>query len=472
MANSAAAAAVPPAAASLAAVRNLSWIDEFWEQAGPYIFSREEDGILILPPNRVYKINGSGAAIIRYLKQGGKISSLFGKKEKRQPDFLTKLRSVESFFTTLTELYAGKVSGSNALERIPYTFDFSKLPILGEIAVTYRCNNRCLFCYAGCGAECGTPDGPVGQSCGSMNEDLSADEWKKVIRIFKDEAKIPFFSFSGGEPLVRRDLEELISYAAGLGLGVNLVSNGTLANDERAASLYAAGLRTAQISIEAPEAGLHDYLAGRTGAFNETVSGIKSLIKAGISTQTNTTITRANREIAAAMPAFLASLGINRFAMNIYIPGTLPARDDLLIQYDEIGPVVDEVRKAAFSAGLTFFWYSPTPFCYYNPIARGMGNKSCAAVDGLISVAANGDLLPCSSWDEPLGNLLREPFSELWFSQRALFFKHKQFAPSPCRECGAFTACQGACPLYWRSYGEGLLAKNCRHLSGGKQNEC
>ena len=428
----------------------LSWVDEFWKQAGPYIFCREEDGILILPPNRVYKINDTGAALIRYLKEGKKISSLSrrggGFKGGAPLSHTEYLRSVESFFKTLAELYAGDVSGG--LETVPYTFDFFRLPILGEIAVTYRCNNHCVFCYAGCGPE----------SAGLGQDDLCTEEWKKIIRVFKDEARIPFFSFSGGEPLVRRDLEELVAYAVGLGLEVNLVSNGTLADDERSAALYAAGLRTAQVSLEAPEAELHDFLVDRNGAFDETVRGIASLMKAGISVQTNTTITRRNRDLAAAMPAFLAGLGIRRFAMNMYIPAVAPVREDLLLSYDEIGPIVDRVRKAAYTAGLTFYWYSPTPFCYYNPIARGMGNKSCAAVDGLISVAANGDILPCSSWDEPIGNLLEVPFKELWFSKRALFFKQKEFAPSSCRGCDAFTACQGACPLYWRSYGEGLLA--------------
>jgi radical SAM protein with 4Fe4S-binding SPASM domain len=87
-----------------------------------------------------------------------------------------------------------------------------------------------------------------------------------------------------------------------------------------------------------------------------------------------------------------------------------------------------------------------------------MGNKSCAAADGLISVAANGDLLPCSSWSEPMGNLLNQSFNTLWYSGRVRFFKEKHFAPSGCKTCASFTACQGACPLYWRSCGEGLLA--------------
>jgi radical SAM protein with 4Fe4S-binding SPASM domain len=140
----------------------------------------------------------------------------------------------------------------------------------------------------------------------------------------------------------------------------------------------------------------------------------------------------------------------------MYIPGS-SYREDLLVAYDEIGGVVDGVRKAAFETGLTFYWYSPTPFCYYNPVARGMGNKNCAACDGLLSVSASGDVLPCSSWDESVGNLLREPFSGVWFSQRARFIKGKNAAPVKCKACSSFTACQGACPLYWNTCGEKLL---------------
>jgi radical SAM protein with 4Fe4S-binding SPASM domain len=120
------------------------------------------------------------------------------------------------------------------------------------------------------------------------------------------------------------------------------------------------------------------------------------------------------------------------------------------VPYEEIGPYVDEISKTARELNMTFFWYSPTPFCVYNPIARGEGNKSCAAVDGPISIAPDGAILPCSSWDEPIGNIFDRPFRELWFSERACFYKEKHFAPSTCGGCDSFIACQGACPLYWR----------------------
>jgi radical SAM protein with 4Fe4S-binding SPASM domain len=248
-----------------------------------------------------------------------------------------------------------------------------------------------------------------------------------------------------------------------LDLSTNLVTNGTLLTPSRARSLAEAGLGSAQVSIEAPAAALHDSLTGRRGAFDETVAGIAALKTAGIPVQTNTTITRENRAVAADMPAFLAGLGIARFAMNLFIP-TVPGAqaERLFVSYSETGAIVDAVIAAARKAGLVFYWYSPTPFCHYNPIARGLGNKSCAAADGLLSVAPDGSLLPCSSWDEPIGMLLRDDFKELWFSSAAAFYKQKRFAPKECDGCTSFVACQGACPLYWRYAGTGELTTDAK----------
>jgi radical SAM protein with 4Fe4S-binding SPASM domain len=360
---------------------------------------------------------------------------------------------VESFFLSLKAAYDGRAVG---LDSIAYDFDFTRLPVLGEIAITYRCANRCRFCYAGCGG-----DGlALAESHGQKELDTTA--WKRVIDIFKDEAKIPFFSFTGGEPLIRQDVEELAAYAVSRGLRVNLVTNGRLATPSRAATLFASGLTTAQVSLEAPEPYMHDYLCGAQGAFSDTVAGIKAMIAAGISVQTNSTLTRVNWEQLLALPAFVAGLGVRRMSMNLFIPtGSGSEATDLFFPYTEAGAFIDEARKKAHEAGVDFFWYSPIPICLYNPIARGLGNKSCAACDGLLSVSPTGDVLPCSSWPEPVGNLLSDGFNAVWFSDSAAWFKEKRYAPDSCRECSSFSACQAACPLYWRRVGYGEL-KNCK----------
>ena len=417
---------------------DLAWIDDFWSKAGEHIFCREDDGALILPPNRVYKVNATAASLIAYLKRGGKVAKLKLPSAEAQ-------RDTALFFGDLASLYRGDEPVNGTVSAETYSFSFTRLPVLGEIALTYRCNNACRFCYAGCGlTKSLTP-------FLTRRPARPTADYKHIIDIFADEAQIPFFSFTGGEPTLRSDLEELIAYAKQKKLITNLVTNGTLIDAARAHALKEAGLGSAQVSIEGPSADIHDNLAGRPGAFTETLAGIKALQEAKIPTQTNTTITRANLAVIYQMPAFLASIGIHRFAMNLFIP-TIPGEeaDRLFVSYEEIGPYVDAVAKEAKKLGMTFFWYSPTPFCNYNPIARGHGNKSCAAADGLLSVAPDGSVLPCSSWDEPIGNLFSQSFRDLWFSKAARFYKEKRFAPAPCTSCESFVACQGACPLYWR----------------------
>ncbi len=418
---------------------DLSWIYGFWKEMAPFVFLRPEDQVVILPPNNVYKANPTGFKLLEFLESGGRFEKLPGWNEERA-------RDVDFFFQDIKIASQG---GEPRSLSVPYGFDFTTLPILGDIALTYRCNNRCLFCYAGCGSgTCGLPKG--------YNPDLEMGtrEVKRVIRIFKKEAKIPFFSFTGGEPTLRKDLEELISYACGKGLRVNLISNGTLITPERAQSLHKAGLRTAQISLEAGEETLHDHLCGLQGAFSRTLSGIKSLQAAGIQVQTNSTVTLLNRENLLGLPDFLKTMGIQRFSMNLFIPTEKsPQSEALFIPYKDIGPFVDRIKSLAQAQGLTFYWYSPTPLCHYNPIARGLGNKSCAACDGLLHVNPQGEILPCSSFSTGVGSLRRQTFKEIWFSPQAQHHKMKKHAPEKCQSCASFLACQGACPLYWEYAG-------------------
>jgi radical SAM protein with 4Fe4S-binding SPASM domain len=438
-------------------IGQLAWAEAFWKGIRPYVHLREADSILILPPNRVFKLNGTGFEVLDFLSRGGRLADIPSMDESRAGQ-------LQAFFDSLRRVYDGLDA---PLESLPYDFDFTRLPILGEIALTYRCNHACLFCYAGCGGREGA------LKAGTEAADMDRAQVERVIDVFKEEAQIPFFSFTGGEPCLRPDLEELIGYAVGRDLRVNLISNGSLITADRAKALKRAGLSSAQISLEAPEAAAHDFLTGVPGSFERALNGIGALQAAGISVQTNTTLTAANARLARAMPAFLKGIGVMRFSMNIFIPiGRGRTQTELFLPYSDVGTIVDSVRKAAFTEGITFFWYSPTPFCHYNPIARGLGNKSCAAMDGLISVNPAGDVLPCSSWDEPMGNLLSGSFSDIWFSSRAGHIKHKRSAPRECEGCKAFTACQGACPLYWAYAGTAELSgKNgcVRGESGGSR---
>jgi len=128
---------------------------------------------------------------------------------------------------------------------------------------------------------------------------------------------------------------------------------------------------------------------------------------------------------------------------------------DLAISYSEIGAHVLRLRDRADERGVQLIWYSPLPLCLLNTVAHGLGNRGCAAADGLLHVGPGGDVLPCSSFGhgESLGNLLRDPFEQVWQSRAARFFRAKQMMPPGCHDCPEAAVCQGACVLYWREVG-------------------
>ena len=423
----------------------LDWIDEYVERLRDFIFVREEDCLLIKVPNEAHKLNSSAVRILRRLLDGENIDDVwtsFGRSDEVR-------RDLYQFFIGLKQVLQGCVNEHrlpDAVESRPFALGFNVLPVLSEVALTYRCNLRCRFCYAGCSCTKGT----------GTEREMTTDEARKVLHVIREEAKVPSVSFTGGEPTLRDDLPSLIQYArTDLGLRVNLITNGTLVDAATAERLKDAGLNSVQVSLESPGETVHDELTQVEGSYRRTVEAVGHLQNCGIIVHTNTTINRLNMDSVVAMPAFVRALGLERFSMNMVIPSgsSLAAGDDLNIRYSEISDLIIRVRDAAEREEVEFMWYSPTPVCMFNPIQHRLGNKGCAACDGLLSISPAADVLPCSSWPEPVGNLLTGDFRTVWDSTRATWLREKEFAPPLCRDCAEFALCQGGCPLYWRHFG-------------------
>ncbi|MCX5793020.1 MAG: radical SAM protein [Elusimicrobia bacterium] len=429
--------------------KRVDWIDAYVERIRPYVRVRVKDSLLIKIPNQAWKLNPQGVKLLAFLLGGGRVLEVMGKyadKEKISLD-------VYAFFRDLGALLKGcydERAERLAVEKTPFALPYNELPVLSEIALTYRCNLACRFCYASCGCR-----------KDESAKELGTAEIKKILDIIAGEAEIPSVSFTGGEPLLRPDIAELVAHAKRRGLWVNLITNGTLATPETAGALKLAGLDSAQVSIEAGEAGLHDRIAAVPGAFALTLAGLRNIRAAGIRVHTNTTVSALNKAAVEEIAGLVKELGLDKFSMNMLMPvGSAGANlEETFISYTEIGPVVDRARERAAELGLEFMWYSPTPICIYNPIAKGLGNKGCSACDGLLSVAPNGDILPCSSYPKPMGNILAHKggFAALWSSAPFKYFQEKRFAHALCRACDVLAHCNGACPLYWERAGYGEL---------------
>jgi radical SAM protein with 4Fe4S-binding SPASM domain len=415
---------------------DVQWIDEFVSRIKPFIYVRETDNSLILIPNQSYNLNPSAVAILSYLLKGSSIASLL----REVGDSEDKRREIHYFFCDLRSLVSGCLREHDHREAIVYKeYDRTRLqyPVLSEVAVTYRCNLDCEFCYVG------KKDSP----------ELGSADLKKILFKIYHEARVPSVSFTGGEPLLREDLPELVRYASRMGLWTNLITNGTRLDAGLARELKACGLASAQVSIEGSNPADHDRLTGREGSFEKTLNGIKLLQAQGIPVHTNTTVSRRNLDDLGEIVALAKKLGLPRLSMNLMIPcGAAGDRPDLWVPYTEIGPEIMKLIKRAQKEGIKFLWYSPVPICHFNPIAHGLGNKSCAAVTGLLSVDPQGNVLPCSSWPQPVGSLLRSGFKKVWDSASRVYFENAEYAPRECRSCTSFDACKGACPIYWEAY--------------------
>jgi radical SAM protein with 4Fe4S-binding SPASM domain len=432
---------------------DLSWIDEFIDRVRPYVFVRAADNLIIKRPNQAQKLNAQGVAILEQLLSGktiGEVLDEVGRAPRKIRDIYLFMFEVKRFMEgTLDE-----TTRTSAVDVQPFEMRFSRLPVLSEIAITYRCNLQCTFCYAGC--NCTT--NPVGD-----DREMSTAEVLDVLGAIRQDAQVPSVSFTGGEPTLRPDLTDLVAEASRLGMRVNLITNGTRITAEYAETLKAAGLDSAQVSLEGVTAGTHEKVTAIARSFERTVAGVGHLKRAGIAVHTNTTINRDNLMECGAMPEFVKhELGNAKFSMNLVVPtGSAALNERLVVRYSELGPHLLAIAAESERHDVEFMWYSPTPMCMFNPIAHGLGNKGCSACEGLLSVGANGDVIPCASYDETVGNLLEQDVIDVWQSDRAEQFRDKFLAHPQCRDCEDFQVCNGACPLYWRHMGfEELTARN------------
>ncbi|WP_135822813.1 TIGR04347 family pseudo-SAM/SPASM protein [Halostella litorea] len=164
--------------------------------------------------------------------------------------------------------------------------------------LTKQCNLYCEHCYAAATEE-------------RAPGELSTAEGKRLLDDLADYG-VPVVLFSGGEPLVRDDLTELVAYAADRGIRPVLSTNGTLITPERAAELRDAGLKYAGVSVD----GLrerNDAFRGQEGAFDAAVRGIEACLDAGLKTGLRYTITERTAPDLEDVVDFLYDVGVDRF---------------------------------------------------------------------------------------------------------------------------------------------------------------
>ncbi len=143
---------------------------------------------------------------------------------------------------------------------------YLKKPVFAHLEVTYKCNLSCKFC--------GFRKGLAREKM----DELSVNEWVRIIDELK-EIGVSYATLVGAEPLIRKDIFEIIAHIKKKGMRCLLLTNGVLIDPERAKRLVESGLDRVTVSIDGPKE-IHDKIRGVSGVYEKATAGIRNLITA------------------------------------------------------------------------------------------------------------------------------------------------------------------------------------------------
>jgi 12,18-didecarboxysiroheme deacetylase len=319
--------------------------------------------------------------------------------------------------------------------------------------VTRRCNLKCVHCYAHATDE-------------AASDELSTKEGKHLL---DDLAQfgVPVVLFSGGEPLVRRDLVELADYAVKLGMRAVISTNGTLITRSVAQALKEIGLSYVGISLDGMGE-VNDRFRGVKGAFNRAMAGIEHCQQAGIKVGLRFTINRMNVDEIPSIFDLLEERDIPRvcFYHLVYAGrGSDLVKEDLT--HEETRRVVDLIidrTESLHERGkpkevLTVDNHADGPYVYLRMLREG--SPRAREVLELLKMNegnSSGRGIGCVSWDGEVhadqfwrhysfGNVRERPFSEIWTDLSnpimARLKNKKLYVTGRCATCQWLDVCGG-----------------------------
>ncbi|HET8654602.1 MAG TPA: TIGR04053 family radical SAM/SPASM domain-containing protein [Longimicrobiaceae bacterium] len=203
----------------------------------------------------------------------------------------------------------------SAKPRLPEV-DFDRSPFLVIWETTQACDLACLHCRAEARAW---RDGG----------ELSTDEARRLMERVREFGR-PLFVLTGGDPLKRPDIVELVEYGAGLGLRMAMTPSGTpLMTPEILRRLRDAGLSRLAVSLDGSTAAVHDGFRGVAGSYDWTVRMIHAAREIGLSTQINTTVSRHNLDDFESLMELMAGLGISLWSVFFLVPTGRARAEDI-----------------------------------------------------------------------------------------------------------------------------------------------
>jgi AdoMet-dependent heme synthase len=328
---------------------------------------------------------------------------------------------------------------------------------LVAINLTRRCNLSCEHCYL---------DATTLKN-GASNE-LTTNEAKSILdEVFalNPEAMVVL---TGGEPLLRNDLEEIIQHGAQLGLFLVAGTNGVQLTHKRVQSLKQAGLMGVGVSLDSTDATKHDNFRGKKGSWEKTVKGLDYCREEGLSFQVHFTVMQWNMGEIDAMIALAEKLGA--MVVNIFFlicTGRGETASDLSpSQYES-------ALKGIIQAQATYPDMIIRPRCaphfkrvamQLNPDASinrisGREGDGCLAGIHYCRITPEGDVTACPYIETTVGNIRSQTLNNIWSDSSQFTLLRNPQLEGKCGECEYRTLC-GGCRARPVAQGNSIMASD------------
>ena len=296
--------------------------------------------------------------------------------------------------------------------------------LLAEL--TYRCPLQCPYC-----------SNPL--DFAQTERELSTDEWVNVLRQGRAMGAVQL-GFSGGEPLVRQDLPELIAEARQLGYYTNLITSGLGLTDAKVAAFAEAGLDHIQVSFQASDPELNNAVAGSRKAFDQKLAMARAVKAAGYPMVLNFVIHRHNIHQMNDIMALCEHLGADyvELATCQYYGWAFENREGLMPSKTQLVQAEQDVnlyRKGLEASGSALKLIFVTPD-YYEERPKACMNGWGSL---FLTIAPDGTALPCHSArllpiDFP--NVRDQDLQSIWYDSPGFnHYRGDSWMPEPCRSC-------------------------------------
>ncbi len=361
----------------------------------------------------------------------------------------------------ISKLYCGAVEPGDVLRydresgRLPshlLQFSRDKKPVV-VWNMTRRCNLKCMHCYSS------------SKNIPYRNE-LTTDEARTMIRDLAAFGS-PVILFSGGEPLMRKDLPDLARYAVARGMRAVISTNGTLITAKKAAVFMEIGLSYVGVSLDGMKA-THDRFRGKDGAFEAAMKGIRICRDAGIKVGVRFTI---NRQNATDVPAIFDLLEKENIPRCCFYHLVYSGRGSKLIEEDlsheetrALLEIIMDRTRDLFDRGLekeilTVDNHADGPYIYLRLLKQNPAraaevlellqmNEGNSSGNGIGCISWDGEVHPDQFWrGVSFGNVRKRPFSEIWTdTAKSLMMQLKDKKPhvtGRCTRCRWLDVCGG-----------------------------